>query len=46
MEHIIDGVLRFQREVHPNSAALYRELAIFAVTPGHVYRLCGLAHRS
>ena len=28
MEHIIDGVLRFQREVHPNSAALYRELAI------------------
>ena len=28
MEHIIDGVLRFQREVYPNSAALYRELAI------------------
>jgi len=28
MEHIIDGVLRFQREVHPNSAALYRQLAI------------------
>lgn len=28
MEHIIDGVLRFQREVHPNSAALYRDLAI------------------
>jgi carbonic anhydrase len=28
MEHIIDGVLRFQREVHPNRAALYRQLAI------------------
>jgi carbonic anhydrase len=28
MEHIIDGVLRFQREVHPNHAALYRQLAI------------------
>jgi carbonic anhydrase len=28
MEHIIDGVLRFQREVYPNSAALYRDLAI------------------
>ena len=28
MEHIIDGVLRFQREVHPNDAALYRDLAI------------------
>lgn len=28
MEHIIDGVLRFQREVHPNNTALYRELAI------------------
>ena len=28
MEHIIDGVLRFQREVYPNDAALYRELAI------------------
>jgi len=28
MEHIIDGVLRFQREVYPNSAALFRDLAI------------------
>ena len=28
MEHIIDGVLRFQREVYPNNTALYRELAI------------------
>jgi carbonic anhydrase len=28
MEHIIDGVLRFQREVYPNSEALYRDLAI------------------
>ena len=28
VEHIIDGVLRFQREVYPNSEALYRELAI------------------
>jgi carbonic anhydrase len=28
MEHIIDGVLRFQREVRPNSEALYRQLAI------------------
>lgn len=28
MEHIIDGVLRFQREVHPNREALYRKLAI------------------
>ena len=28
MEHIIDGVIRFQREVYPNSEALYRELAI------------------
>jgi carbonic anhydrase len=28
MEHIIDGVLRFQREVRPNSEALYRKLAI------------------
>jgi len=28
MEHIIDGILRFQREVRPNSEALYRQLAI------------------
>lgn len=28
MDHIIDGVLRFQREVYPNSEALYRDLAI------------------
>jgi carbonic anhydrase len=28
MEHIIDGVLRFQREVRPNHEALYRSLAI------------------
>lgn len=28
MEHIIDGVLRFQREVRPNNEALYRSLAI------------------
>lgn len=26
MEHIIDGVLRFQREVYPNGKALYHEL--------------------
>jgi carbonic anhydrase len=28
MDHIIDGVLRFQREVYPNKAALYRELSL------------------
>jgi len=28
MEHIIDGILRFQREVRPNSEAQYRQLAI------------------
>ena len=28
MEHIIDGVLKFQREVFPNEKALYRELSI------------------
>lgn len=28
MDHIIDGVLRFQREVHPNREALFRELAL------------------
>lgn len=28
MEHIIDGVLRFQREVHPNREALFQELAL------------------
>jgi len=28
MGHIIDGILRFQREVRPNSEALYRQLAI------------------
>ena len=28
MEHIIDGVLRFQREVHPNKKALFHELAL------------------
>jgi len=28
MEHIIDGVLRFQREVYPNSEALFHSLAL------------------
>ncbi len=28
MEHIIDGVLRFQREVHPNKEALFHQLAL------------------
>lgn len=28
MEHIIDGVLRFQRDVHPNRKALFHELAL------------------
>jgi carbonic anhydrase len=28
MDHIIDGVLKFQREVYPNEKALYRELSI------------------
>ncbi len=28
MDHIIDGVLRFQREVHPNGEALYHDLAL------------------
>jgi carbonic anhydrase len=28
MDHIIDGVLRFQRDVYPNKAALYRELSL------------------
>ncbi len=28
MDHIIDGVLRFQREVHPNREALFRDLAL------------------
>jgi carbonic anhydrase len=28
MDHIIDGVLKFQREVYPNDKALYRELSI------------------
>lgn len=28
MEHIIDGVLRFQREVYPNKEALYHQLAL------------------
>ena len=28
MEHIINGVLRFQREVHPNREALFHDLAL------------------
>jgi carbonic anhydrase len=28
MDHIIDGVLRFQREVHPNRETLFRDLAL------------------
>lgn len=28
MDHIIDGVLRFQREVYPNRKALYQQLSI------------------
>ena len=28
MDHIIDGVLKFQREVYPNDKALYRDLSI------------------
>jgi carbonic anhydrase len=28
MNHIIDGVLRFQREVYPNEEALYHELSL------------------
>jgi carbonic anhydrase len=39
MEHIIDGVLRFQREVHPNREALFRELAI-AQSPDAMFIGC------
>jgi len=28
MDHIIDGVLKFQREVHPNREALFHDLAL------------------
>jgi carbonic anhydrase len=28
MDHIIDGVLRFQREVHPNREGLFQDLAL------------------
>lgn len=28
MDHIIDGVLRFQREVHPNRESLFNDLAL------------------
>jgi len=39
MDHIIDGVLRFQREVYPNEAALFRELAL-AQTPSVLFIGC------
>ncbi len=39
MDHIIDGVLRFQREVFPNEKALFRELAI-AQAPAAMFIGC------
>jgi carbonic anhydrase len=39
MDHIIDGVLRFQREVYPNEAALFRELSL-AQTPSVLFIGC------
>ena len=39
MEHIIDGVLRFQREVHPNDRALYKHLAL-AQSPAAMFIGC------
>ncbi len=39
MEHIIDGVLRFQREVHPNREALFHDLAM-AQSPAAMFIGC------
>ncbi|HWZ51953.1 MAG TPA: carbonic anhydrase [Granulicella sp.] len=39
MEHIIDGVLRFQREVHPNQEALFHSLAL-AQAPSAMFIGC------
>ena len=39
MDQIIDGVLRFQREVYPNRAALFRELAV-GQTPSALFIGC------
>lgn len=43
MDHIIDGVLRFQRDVYPNEEALFRELSL-GQTPSVLFIGCaGLA---
>src|SRR6202051_2452264 len=39
MDHIIDGVMRFQRDVYPNKAALLRELSL-AQTPSVLFIGC------
>ena len=39
MKHIIDGVLRFQREDHPNRAALFHDLAL-GQAPGAMFIGC------
>jgi carbonic anhydrase len=39
MDHIIDGVLRFQRDVYPNNEALFRELSL-AQTPTALFIGC------
>ncbi len=39
MERIIDGVLRFQREVHPNKEALFHQLAL-AQSPSAMFIGC------
>jgi len=39
MDHIIDGVLRFQREVHPNREALFHDLSL-AQSPSAMFIGC------
>jgi carbonic anhydrase len=39
MDHIIDGVLRFQRDVYPNREALFKELSL-AQTPTAMFIGC------
>jgi carbonic anhydrase len=39
MDHIIDGVLRFQRDVYPNEEALFRELSL-GQTPSVLFIGC------
>jgi carbonic anhydrase len=39
MDHIIDGVLRFQRDVYPNKEALFRELSL-GQTPSVLFIGC------